>query len=259
MINCPKCNATNTFDAKFCMTCAASLIQNCLVCEAENPITAKFCKACRGDLSALLPGLSLKEANWFKEGFGMFGITDRILSTPDPLLTTFQSTADAFDLKTEPLMWKIGVDTTHSDIYRLKYPHILEFLPNPSKEKFAHINLGLYAIRTRFILIGAYYNKIKMFSNFQLNEIAAESFWYKDIKCTCSSNGEFEVTTKIGRKLSWKLTAKGPNLLDVALVAGSNDTYSKFTSVDRVKNKANERDTVYEALQLFADAVDAVR
>jgi hypothetical protein len=90
-------------------------------------------------------------------------------------------------------------------------------------------------------------------------DVNIQSLWYKDLTCTCSPEGVFDITTKDGDKLHWKATVRGADLFDFALVLGSNDTYSKFTSVDRVQTKRQNKATAYEVLQYFAEAVDAVR
>src|SRR4051812_31033083 len=45
-MQCPKCQAENPPQAKFCMECEAPLALKCSACGAELPAKAKFCVEC---------------------------------------------------------------------------------------------------------------------------------------------------------------------------------------------------------------------
>ncbi|HWX73717.1 MAG TPA: adenylate/guanylate cyclase domain-containing protein, partial [Solirubrobacteraceae bacterium] len=45
-VACPACAAANPTEARFCMTCGASLARSCPACGAEAPLAARFCMSC---------------------------------------------------------------------------------------------------------------------------------------------------------------------------------------------------------------------
>lgn len=57
MKTCPRCQAENPADARFCMSCAAPLVLACPQCGAELPSDARFCSNCGHQLAvaALAP------------------------------------------------------------------------------------------------------------------------------------------------------------------------------------------------------------
>ena len=50
-MGCPKCQAENPAEAKFCMKCGASLVLSCPECGTELPAEAQFCYKCGHQLS----------------------------------------------------------------------------------------------------------------------------------------------------------------------------------------------------------------
>jgi class 3 adenylate cyclase/tetratricopeptide (TPR) repeat protein len=50
MKRCLACGTDNADNAKFCIECAARLIQSCTACGTENIVTAKFCRQCAAPL-----------------------------------------------------------------------------------------------------------------------------------------------------------------------------------------------------------------
>jgi hypothetical protein len=49
---CPRCQADNPADKRFCGACGAALINRCVRCGAENPPANKFCGDCGASLDA---------------------------------------------------------------------------------------------------------------------------------------------------------------------------------------------------------------
>lgn len=45
-VECPKCDAHNPSNARFCFKCGARLIRSCPACNHENRLDAEFCAAC---------------------------------------------------------------------------------------------------------------------------------------------------------------------------------------------------------------------
>ena len=54
-MNCPSCQAAAPADAKFCMSCGASLAVSCPECGTELPLEAQFCLQCGHQLAAQEP------------------------------------------------------------------------------------------------------------------------------------------------------------------------------------------------------------
>ena len=69
---CPKCNAKNPADAKFCHTCGKNLkkaegeapkgMKKCPKCQANNPENAKFCSTCGGKMESVCSNCNHKLA-----------------------------------------------------------------------------------------------------------------------------------------------------------------------------------------------------
>jgi class 3 adenylate cyclase len=63
-MTCPRCQAQNPEDARFCEECGARLMLACPQCGAEISPGKKFCRACGTALSGRVPDRSLSPANY---------------------------------------------------------------------------------------------------------------------------------------------------------------------------------------------------
>jgi ribosomal protein L40E len=82
---CPKCQAENPEDARFCEQCGASLERTCPACGDEVGPTARFCKGCGHSLTEPAPTPTPTELS-FDEKLDKIqrylpgGLTEKILS-----------------------------------------------------------------------------------------------------------------------------------------------------------------------------------
>jgi class 3 adenylate cyclase/tetratricopeptide (TPR) repeat protein len=85
-MKCPKCQAENPEDSKFCIQCAAPMEYRCPNCGATTPATGKFCKECGHELSVASPTpappveLSFEEKLENIQRYLPDGLTEKILA-----------------------------------------------------------------------------------------------------------------------------------------------------------------------------------
>jgi predicted amidophosphoribosyltransferase len=85
-MKCPKCQAENPPDNKFCNECATKLESVCTQCGKANPLSSRFCGECAQDLGITSPTpappveLSFEEKLENIQRYLPGGLTEKILA-----------------------------------------------------------------------------------------------------------------------------------------------------------------------------------
>jgi ribosomal protein L40E len=103
-MTCPRCQAQNPEDARFCEECGARLALACPQCGAEISPGKKFCRACGTALSGRVPDRPLSPASYTPKY-----LAEKILTSRSALEGERKQVTVLFaDLKARWSSWLIG-------------------------------------------------------------------------------------------------------------------------------------------------------
>jgi hypothetical protein len=89
---CPRCSVELSNDAKFCVSCGATLSSQCPFCGSSNPAGGRFCQSCGIDVASAVPGLPIDRVKSWQGVFQSIGWTELPSNKwTDALREVFQS------------------------------------------------------------------------------------------------------------------------------------------------------------------------